>query len=70
MAEELRLMLSGGVLIRVFLSWVGGVAGVFDAVHGRVGFGEEVTGAVFVDAQEQEWNRGGGGPDFGLARDF
>ncbi len=44
--------------------------GIFDRMHGGLGLGNEAASAIFVHAQEQERNGRGGGPEFGLARDF
>ena len=44
--------------------------GVFDLVVGGLGLEEQSALAVFPKAEQDERESGGGGPEFGSARDF
>ena len=50
--------------------WLVGFFGMFELVVGGLGFEEQGALVIFPDAENDERDYGGGGPEFCVARDF
>src|ERR1700759_3607960 len=66
----LQLLLRHFVAVGVFLGWIGGMTGVFHAVHRGVGLTQELIGVALIDAQDKKRNSCSGGPNFSFVWDF